>query len=588
MEYAKVKSVAKHVTPKGPALDSTILSTLRIASDVVGATLGPHGQPVLIERFEHNVPPMITKDGVTVFRALGLMDPASHVLMEACRNAAERTASEAGDGTTTATILAESIVRKVHEYCKRHRRESPQRVVRALENTLRTVLEPEIAKLSVRASLETEEGRKLLRSVATISANGDVDLAKAVMQCFDITGDEGNVTIAESSGLPRYEVDQIRGFAIGEGYDNSCGKFAPAFINDKGTQQVVLTNPVFLLHHGTITEIQTLIPLMGQVVANWLDKEVRGPHNVVVIATGFSEMVLANLAANFSDPSAINVFPLVIPHSPQSNGQLQFLQDVQAITGAEILDPISFPIEQADPSLLGPGVERFECSRFRSTIIGQADEDRVIARVEQLNEYLRNPESQLDAILTNERKAKLTGGIAKLHVIGASNGELKEKKDRAEDAVCAVRGALKNGCLPGGGWALLKLIWTLPSDPINDEILKPALLAPFERLVSNSGVTQPEEFKAILDPIMAGIVDGQTIVYDFLNQKHVDAFEGGVLDSTPAVREALRNSMSIATQAGTLGGIIVFARDHELERKEAANTASWLRDASVNEADQRP
>jgi chaperonin GroEL len=325
---------------------------------------------------------------------------------------------------------------------------------------------------------------------------------------------------------------------------------------------------------------------MSQIGAAW--QEGGGPHNVVVVATQFSESVLANLAGNFQLADTINVVPLLIPHSPQSNSQLNFLQDLQAITGATILDPLTAPIESASVLDVGGGVEGFECSRFRSSVLGHADPEKVAQRVEELNEQLKNPESQLDAMLTTERKAKLTGGIARLHVIGSSNGELKERKDRAEDAVCAVRGAIKYGCLPGGAWMLLKIMSILPRDRVSDEIVRPALMAPFQRLVSNSGVVDDFETKAILDPILQGICDGKQVVYDFLNQKHVDAFEGGVLDSAPAVREAVKNSISIATQTGTMGGIVVFLRDHELEKKEALNTADWIRNATVNEANERP
>lgn len=586
MEYGKVKSAAKEVIAKGPGLDKAILDTLKKISDVVGATLGPHGQPVLIERYEFGLPPMVTKDGVTVFNALGFENGAAHCLMEATRDAAKRTAMEAGDGTTTATILAAAIVGRVQEYCRTNRRESPQRVVRYIEKMFRDNIEPTIKGLSRTARLDKPEGRKLLRSVATISANGDEALADAVMQCFDITGDEGNVTIVESSGPSRYMVDQIKGYAIPMGYDESCAKFAPAFINDAGSQRVVMQKPLFLLYHGQITEIQTIKILMEKVGAAWVADGYS--HNVVVVAMGFSESVLGDLAANFSLAQSINVFPLVVPMSPQSNGQLGFLQDLQAITGASILDPLTRPAENASLQDLGPGVESFECSRYRSSVIGYADPDLVIMRVDELNQYLEHAQSTLDADLTRERKAKLTGGIAKLNVIGSSNGELKEKKDRAEDAVCAVRGAIKHGCLPGGGWTLLKVARNLPASAINKEILIPALMEPFWRLVANSGVVDVEERNAICRPVEAGIeAGGEPVVYDFLNQKHVEAFEVGILDSTPAVLEAVRNSISIAMQMGTLGGIVVQKRDNELERQEAHNTAAWLRDANTNEADER-
>nr|MBA3353978.1 hypothetical protein [Blastocatellia bacterium] len=314
-------------------------------SSIVGATLGPGGQPVLIERFEHGLPALVTKDGVTVFRALGFDDPAAQTIMETARDASVRTASEAGDGTTTATILSEAIVRNIHRYCYQNKRVSPQRVVRHLEKTFRDHVEPAVKRLSRTVELGTDEGDRLLKAVAGVSSNGDSDLADAVMECFEITGDEGNVTILESSGSSRYEVEKIEGFSIAMGYEESCAKFYAKFINDPGTQRTIMEKPVFLLYHGRINEIQTVALLMEQVGSAWQTTQFN--HNVVLVATGFSETVLGNLAANFSYEGSINVFPLLAPMSPQSNGQLQFLMDVAAVTGAKILDPLNAPIEMA-------------------------------------------------------------------------------------------------------------------------------------------------------------------------------------------------------------------------------------------------
>lgn len=587
MEYQKVKSAGKRIEVDGPQLKRIVLQTMKIVSQAVGATLGPGGKPVLLERYESGLPPIPTKDGVTVYRSIGFRDAAMQIIMETQRDAAVRTASEAGDGTTTATILSEAIVRNLFNYCETHERVSPQRVVRHLEDTFKTVIEPIIKKLSRKAQLDTVRGNKLLKAVATISANGDTAMAEKVLECFQITGDEGNVTIVEKSGRSGYDVEKIDGYTVNVGYEDSCGRYYPSFINEVGTQRTVMAKPIFLLYHGRISEIQTIEILMGEVGERWGNDKSQ-PHNVVIAATGFSDSVLAHLALNFSQADCINVFPLEVPLTPQANGQLQFLQDLEAVTGAKVLDPITSPIEQATIDDLGPGVKAFESTRFRSSIIGHADVTLLEMRIDQLDQLLQSGVSDLEAFLLRERKAKLSSGIAKFWVSGASNGELKEKRDRVEDAVCAVRGAIKAGVLPGGAWTLLKIIHDLPRNEINDEVLRPALMEPFKRLVSNCGIVDLKEREDILAPIMAGIDTGKPVVYDFLNQKHVDPYKGGILDSTPAVLEAIRNSISIASQGGTLGGLIAFERDEELERQEARGTAQFLRDGNVNEADQRP
>jgi chaperonin GroEL len=590
-QYQKVQSVAKKIQTRGEALDTIVLQTMKTISDIVGATLGPGGRQVLIERQEFGLPPMVTKDGVTVYRSLGFDDPAAQAVMEGSRDASVRTASEAGDGTTTATILAEAVVRLIKEYTQKNPRVSPQRVVRRLEEVFRDVIEPSLRKWSIKADLTKPRGRKLLKSVATISANGDVELADAVMKCFDLVGDNGNVTIAEHTGASHYEVEKIDGYPITIGYEESCAKFYPKFINDPGNQRVLLENPTFLIYHGRIQDPQSLFNPLSKLGYAFEAGQI-GP-NVVLVATGFSENVLGYLGQMFQASNALNVFPLLAPQSPFPNGQLDFLLDLAAITGSMMLDPLNAPLDQAEPEKHFGKATVFESYRFRSNVIGNTSTDTVLLRVDELQTNLTRAESQLDASYIQERLGKLTGGIARLKVIGASNGELKEKRDRAEDAVCAVRGAINHGCLPGGCWALLKLWQELDermADPIMTEVLQPALMEPFRRLLENVGLstTDDGEYVGIRDTILTGIRDGHKIVYDALEGRHVDALRAGILDSTPAVLEALRNSISIASLLGTLGGIVVFKRNADVERQEARDQAEFQRNAGVNEANERP
>ena len=497
--------------------------------------------------------------------------------------------------TTTATILGESFIRYTQEFCRKYPHISFQRVARILQRFFDDDLEPRIEALSIPADNGTAEGRKLLHGVARVSANGDTALADATMQCFDIIGDEGNVTIVENMGPSGYGVEKIDGYPVPMGYEDCCGPFYQKFINDPGIQMCVMDKPSFLLYHGKITDFNVLFPVMSQIaneVSNGLEIDgQKMTHNVVVCAQGFSETVLANLAAGFVMEGTLNIFPLRVPPSPLKTGAWDFLADLAALTGATILDPLERPLQNFEFSHLGTGIRVFEAGRFRSNIIGHRDDILVLERVDQITKQLTDLQnSELDRTLMRERCAKLTSGIAKLIVTGSSHGEVKERRDRAEDAVCAVRGAIKHGVLPGGG-VVLKHLSDVFQHQLNytsddsrlvaTEVLVPALLEPVLRLFTNAGYSDAEAREMVNQLSL-------TAAYDILERKFVDPVVALLVDSTPAVLEALRNSVSIGWSLGTCGGIVAFPRDRAVDRQEARDSADFVRNSSVNEADLRP
>lgn len=604
MQTLKAHSAYKKVVTRSPELSSMILDTMATISRIVGGTLGPGGHPVLIERAEPDLPPIITKDGVTVYRSLGFEDSVSQNILEASRDASVRTAQEAGDGTTTATILAEAFVRYTHEFCENNPSIPSIKVIKTIQDVYKNKLEPLINKNAIKCSLD-KKGHKVLHSVAKLSANGDVALADAVMECFKICGDEGNVTIIDSSGPSGYEVEKLEGFPIAMGYEESCAKYFPMFINDQGTQRIVAEKPMFLLYFGRITDVQTLLPIISKLTEGWAsDNPYILPHSLVIVAVGFSDTVLSQLAFWTANPSQLNVYPVVIPPSPLINGQRCFLDDLAAVTGATVYDQLTTPIETCE---LNPetgktgignlelnengvwitrGIRSFECSRYRSTIIGWCEEDLVIARQEKVMTQAKASESKLEKDLILERAAKLTGSIAKLKVIGSSNGELKERRDRAEDAVCAVRGALKDGALIGGGWMLAKLISSLDGeDPIEAQIIAPALWEPIVTLYNNAGLDL-ENMKNDFD-FTKNLKQSDIMVRDISNNVMVKALEVGILDSVPAVKEALKNAISIATLLGTLGGCVVSPRDKEVDKMETKDYNEFMKNANYNPANER-
>jgi chaperonin GroEL len=628
VEYQKAKSAHKLVIPRGEELRSKILRTSEIIANIVGGTLGPGGHPVLIERPEFGLPPIITKDGVTVFRALGFMDATMHCIMESQRDASVRTATEAGDGTTTATILGDAFLRNTLEYTEKNPELSSQVIIRDIQKTYSDVLEPEVNRLSIRGDLESDEGRAYLKAVAVVSGNGDQDLASAVMECFDICGDEGNVTIIEATGPSGYGVEKVSGYPVAMGYEESLRRFYPAFINRPDLQQILVEKPAFVLYFGSINDIQTLVPLMKKVQEAWEGEYLKTP-NIVVVAVGFSEAVLASLTTNWSSPGSINILPILVPNnSPIHNAQRNFLDDLAAVTGSTVFDPITRPLDNAEFTDIGNialdeddawkplGVREVEVSRYRTSVVGVCQDDILIARAEQVKVQAEQSESELESSLIRERLAKLTGGIARLRVIGSSNGEVKERRDRAEDAICAVRGAIKHGCLPAGCWTLIRLAVILPHTKINTAIVIPALFRPLVVLLSNVGINisptgrtkmslmarlfckRPQSsdlsfsdddlssFPGFLESARSGVVK-DAVIYDVSGGRMVNAVEAGLLDSTPAVREALKNAISIATLMGTLGGTIVQPRDHTFESKEGHAASDFERNSNFNPADER-
>lgn len=587
MEHRKAKSAGKLVLNKGVALTQIKLDTMAAIEEAVGGTLGPGGHVGIIERLEHDMDPLITKDGVTVFKSLGFTDSYSQLILEAARGAAIKTANEAGDGTTTATILSYAFVKGVHEYCEANPTTSPALVIRELyqdwEDTLRPVLDSiRIKPKSCDFEDLDDKSTQIYRGVANISANGDAKLADAVIGCYALVGDYGNVTIVEASGNPGYEAEPMQGYFLGTGYED-LKTFYSAFINDAARQSCRLVKPKFLLYNGKINSIHALYKAIAPVAedfeakANGKDSKWKN-HDVVVVATGFSEQVLATLASAFPDETVMNIYPLVVPLLPMQNGQFQFLQDLSAITGAKIFDPLKNFLETATPADLGPGVDGFEAFRFKSMVEGVAEgsQDAIFRQADAIRTQLINPESQLDQIWLQERLAKITNGVARLIVRGSSNVEVRERKDRAEDAVCAVKGAIHHGVLPGGCWALRRLAKEASRCQFDSSraIFTRAFAAPFDRLIKNAGIVDPERISAI----KAALDANPTKVYDAMRHELVDPGKVHLYDSYQAVFEAIKNSMSIASVIGYLGVIVAFPRDNELERSESQTYAASYRE----------
>lgn len=590
MSHRKAKDSAKIFVSDKEVLKKIVLRAMKRAADIVSSTLGPGGKNVLIESDYPGIPHKNTKDGVTVLKSLGANDPFEHLIMEQVRDVAQRTASEAGDGTTTATLLAYSIVQNLFDFCEKNPKYSPQKAARRIIKVTEELLIPYVNSRSIKV---TEENKDLLRMVATISANGDTDMAAAVIQAFEEIGygDSSHVTIRELSGKKKYVVERIDGFPIPMGFEESIGKMHTAFINDTANQRSFLEKPLFLLYDGHVNDLIMFLPLMEALGKKYVEEGNSDYKNLVIFSHGFSENVLTQLAFNFSNPNTLNVLPMITPMAQFLNSQTHFLHDLAAFTGAKVFG-MKDQVNLATFNDLGGHMESFEAYRFRSTVIGDPDPTNVELRADELKTMMKNAESQAEKILLEERLGKITNGIAKLTIFGGSNGELKEAHDRCEDAVCAVRSAITYGAVPGGCRLSIDMAIKLAEelgegDPAR-EVLMPSLLSLPNKLLDNSGYSEDE-----VKEVITTLIGDSTVVYDAENWKYGVAEELGLFDATKAVSESLSNAVSIATILGTMGGIVAYPRDDVFERSEAKadsefNRATENPNQFTNEANERP
>lgn len=573
MSIRKAKTAPKMFETDHMRLKKIVLDTMKRVSDIVGSSLGPGGKISLIESDLPGIANTLTKDGVTIFRSLGSNNAYEHLVIESARDVAQKTVTEAGDGTTTATVLAYHIIKNLFEFCEKNPKYSPQKATRRIAKVLKETLLPYLEKQSIKIG---EKNQGLLKMVAKISANGDEELADAVIKAFEEIGygDASHVTIRQLTGKPGYKVERIDGFPIPVGFEESQGKLHTAFINDQGNQRAYLEKPLFLLVDGQVNDLVSILPLVNALGEKYVTQGSSDFKNLVIFAHGYSEAVLTQLAYNFSDPNTLNVLPMITPMAQFLNAQTHFLYDLSAFTGARVFG-LKDQIANATIPDLGGNMEFFEAYRFRSTVIGDPDPTNVEVRAAELQTQLDNGESAAEKIHLQERIGKITNGIAKLTIYGGSSGELKEAHDRAEDAICAVRAAITSGALPGGGRMALNMAMLVCEFPENDParvVLAPAFFELPRRILENAGYSVEEQTEVIQN-----LLENEDLVYDVENQIFGKAKKLGLYDATKAVVESLGNAISIASVLGTMGGIVAHPRDGEFERAEARADADFGR-----------
>ena len=551
------RSKAKSVLHKQDKIDKLVSETVNSMAVICGRTLGPGGRPVLIDRGD--LAPLATKDGVTVVKALGVEDASANIVVDAAKEICINTAKEAGDGTTTAIVLANAIVKIGQDFLAKNPKYNPQRFISELHDANSNIINPYLQGVSNGIDSEAD-----LRHVARISANGDESIANAAVSAVIAAGDDGTVLINEGDGRD-IRVENAEGYIVTSGLKDH-GQIGPAFINDQAGQQAVMDKGLVVLYDGSMNDLK---------VPGCIQNAVADEHGmtdgtpILVFAHKFADVVLDMFAK--STKQGLTIVPIKTPRSGVSNGASMFLHDMAAYTNGVVYDPGT--VEDMDEDELG----RFETAKvnmYESFITSDLDDegvDGLNARIEELKAVENHAPSEFDKSFLRAAIAKLTGGVSTIVVGGTSDLEIREKKDRVEDAVEAVRSAIAEGIVPGGCWSHCQIIGEIlkaqdaGTAPESWGVLAQALSHPFQLLMDNCGEDQP---------FCEAMLGKDATVFDANKHEWVNAFEAGIIEPKKVVRVSIENAISVAALLIGLGGIVVTPRDAGMEQQlELANSA---------------
>jgi len=487
-------------------------------ADAVKATLGPKGRNIIIGKSYGA--PKITKDGVTVAKEVEVEDPIENLGCRVVQEAAEKSGKKAGDGTTTACVIAQEIA---HEGMKNITAgASPIHLYRGMERALQAVKD-ELSDMSVPV-----DGKGDMEKVATISANGDEEIGGQLAEALEKVGEHGVVTIEEGRML-QTEVEVVEGMQFDKGY------ISPYFATDQEALVTELDDPYILIHDKKIAAIKDFVPVLEQVVK--LGKP------FLIIAEDVEGEVMATLVVN-KLRGTMEVCAVKTPGFGESRKAL--LQDIAALTGGKLIsEETGYKLESVRIEDLGRA-QRVVVTKDDTTIVGgQGSKEAIGARVQQIKAQIEQSDSDYDKKKLQERLAKLTGGVAVIRVGASTEMEMKEKKDRVDDALHATRAAAEEGIVPGGGVALLRCVKAVESldlqgdEAIGAKIVARSLRAPATWIANNAGVNGDIVVEKILEKDGAYGFDANALEY-------VDTVKRGIIDPTKVVRLALENAVSAA------------------------------------------
>lgn len=544
--------MAKKEVKFGLEARTKILEGVDILANAVKVTLGPKGRNVVFARQFGG--PHITKDGVSVAKEINLKDEYQNIGAQLIKQVASKTADIAGDGTTTATVLAQSIAQEGSKAVAAGL--NPMDLKRGIDLAVTEVIK------SIKEKSRPVQDQKEIAQVGTISANGDAEIGTKIAEAMERVGKEGVITVEEAKGLT-FEVSVVEGMNFDRGF------LSPYFATNTEKMLVELENPFVLIYDKRISTLQPLLPV--------LEAAVQQQRALLIIAEDVEAEALATLVVN-KVRAGLKVAAIKAP----GFGQLRrdMLEDIAVLTGGTVVsEDVGIKLEQVTAAMLGQA-KKITVGRDGTTIIeGAGTSEDIAARVESIRVTISEVESNYDREKLQERLAKLSGGVAILKVGGATEVEVKERKDRVDDALHATRAAVQEGIVPGGGSTLLlatKVLDKLYADnavtstvggksKLNPDVLaginivRKALMAPIKQIAENAG----QDGAVIAGKVLEMSVANENIGYDAQNLEYVDMIEAGIIDPTKVVRTALEDAASVSGLLITTEAVIIDLPDEK-------------------------
>lgn len=516
-----------------------VLRGVEQLSRAVKVTLGPKGRNVVLDKKFGS--PTITKDGVTVAKEIELEDADENIGAQLVKEVAEKTSDNAGDGTTTATVLAEAIYKEGLKNVTAGA--NPMAIKRGIEKAVERVVE-ELKKIS-----KPIKDKKEIAQVASIAANCDTAIGDLISEAMDKVGKDGVITVEEAKSTAT-TLEVVEGMQFDQGY------LSPYFVSDAERMECLLEDPYILIHEKKISNLKELLPL--------LEKVARSGKPLLILAEEVEGEALATLVVN----KIRGTLSCVAVKAPgYGDRRKAMLEDIAILTGGKaITEDLGIKLENIEISDLGRA-KRVKIDKENTTIVEGAGKTQAInGRIAQIRKQIEDTDSDYDKEKLQERLAKLSGGVAVINVGATTETEMKEKKARVEDALHATRAAVEEGIIPGGGVGLLRSIPGLDKlklegdEQIGVNIIRRAIEEPIRQLAANAGL----EGSVIVDKVK---LEKTNIGFDINQGALVDMIEAGVIDPTKVTRSALQNASSIASLLLTTETLIT-------DKKEANNAAA--------------